>query len=103
PDSGDSVDVSGLLVLQVLQDGHRPHGMADEHDLAAGRGRVDDGVEVTGQLPQGVAACAPSTGAAVSALVVGDYADVGMARCQMTGLALPTAAVAHESVQEYHR
>ena len=55
PNSLDSVRVTGSVMLQVLQDGHRPHGMADEHDVAGGRRRVDDGVEVTGELPEGVA------------------------------------------------
>ena len=55
PDSGDSVRVTGVVMLQVLQDGHGPHGMADEHDVAGGCRRVDDGVEVTGELPEGVA------------------------------------------------
>ena len=48
PDSRDSVRVTGLVMLQVLQDGHGPHGMADEHNVAGGCRRVDDGVEVTG-------------------------------------------------------
>jgi len=102
PDSGDSVRVTGLVMLQVLRDGHGPHGMADEHDVTGGC-RVDDGVEVTGELPEGVAEGAPANGAAVSALVVGDYADVRVARCQMTCLPPPTAPVAQESVQENHR
>ena len=103
PDSGDSVRVTGLVMLQVLQDGHGPHGMADEHDVAGRCRRVDDGVEVTGELPEGVAEGAAATGAAVSALVVGDYADVRVTRCQMTCLAPPTVPVAQESVQENHR
>src|ERR1700681_1836327 len=90
-------------MLQVLQDGHGPHGMADEHDMAGGCGRVDDRVEVTGEVPEGVAEGAAATGAAVSALVVCDYADVGVTRCQMICLAPPTVAVAQESVQQNHR
>lgn len=90
-------------MLQVLQDGHGPHGMADEHDVAGGRRRVDDGVEVTGELPEGVAEGAAATGAAVSALVVSDYPDVGVTRCQMTCLAPPTARVAQQSMQKNHR
>ena len=103
PNSHDSVRVTGLVMLQVLQDGHGPHGMADEHDVAVGCRRVDDGVEVTGELPDCATEGAPATGATVSALVVGDYADVRVARCQMTCLAPPTAPVAQESVQENHR
>jgi len=103
PDTPDSVRVPGLVMLQVLQDGHGPHGMADEHDMAGGRRCVDDGIEVTGELPEGVAEGAPATGAAVSALVVRDYADVRVTRCQMACLALPTVTVAQKSVQENHR
>jgi hypothetical protein len=90
-------------MLQVLQDGHGPHGMADEHEVAGRRRCVDDGVEVTGELAEGVAQDAAATGVAVSALVVGDYADVRVTRCQMTCLAPPTVRVAQESVQENHR
>ena len=72
PDSHDSVRVTGMVMLQVLQDGHGPHGMADEHDVAGGCRRVDDGVEVTCELPDCAVEGAPATGAAVSALVVGD-------------------------------
>jgi hypothetical protein len=54
-------------------------------------------------LPEGVAEGAAATGAAVSALVVGDDPDVGVTRCQMICLAPPTVAVAQESVQENHR
>jgi hypothetical protein len=68
--------------------------MADEHDVAGGCGRVDDGVEVTGELPDGAAEGAAATGVAVSALVVGDYPDVRVTRCQMTCLATPTVNVA---------
>jgi hypothetical protein len=50
--------------------------MADEHDAAGGCRCLDDGVEVTGELREGVAEGAAATGAAVSALVVGDDADV---------------------------
>jgi hypothetical protein len=39
----------------------------------------------------------------MSALVVGDYADVRVTRSQMTCLAPPTVPVAQESVQENHR
>src|SRR6185312_1108514 len=42
PDSCDSVRVTGLVMLQVLQDGHGPHGMADEHDAAGGCRCLDD-------------------------------------------------------------
>ena len=103
PDSPDSVRVTGLVMLQILQDGHGPHRMADEHDMAAGRRRVDDGVEVTGELPEGVAQGAAATGVAVSALVVGDHADVRVTRCQMICLAAPTVPVAQKSVQENYR
>jgi len=103
PDPRDSVRVTGLVMLQVLQDGHGPHGMADKHQVAGGRRRVDDGVEVTGELPEGVAKDAAATGTAVSALVVRDYPNVRVTRCQMTCLAPPTVPVAHESVQENHR
>jgi hypothetical protein len=70
---------------------------------AGGCRRVDDGVEVTGELSEGVAESAAATGAAVSALVVGDDADVGVTRCQMICLATPTVPVAQQSMQENHR
>ena len=60
-------------------------------------------VSRSGELPEGVAEGAAATGAAVSALVVGDYTDVRVTRCQMTCLAPPTVPVAQESVQENHR
>jgi hypothetical protein len=60
-------------------------------------------VSRSGELPEGVAEGVAATGAAVSALVVGDYTDVRVTRCQMTCLAPPTVPVAQESVQENHR
>lgn len=61
PDSDDSFRGTRLMMLQVLQDGHGPHGMAHEHDMAGGCRRVDHGVEVTGELPDCVAEGAAAT------------------------------------------
>ena len=39
----------------------------------------------------------------MAALVVGDYADVGLTQSQVTCLATPAVRVAQQSVQENHR